>query len=110
MGEYAFDERVTGREEVERFVFDGSLPIERADERGAAGDAGETVDERLVAEFDRVGSAAPRSLDREPETGAGGGHDSFVQRIELRRDARQDAGGHIGTIGIAVQLLIRGFP
>ena len=63
VGEQPFDERVAGREEVDGLVLDRVLAIERADEGRPARDAGQAVDERLVAELDRVGAPAAHLLD-----------------------------------------------
>ncbi len=52
--------------------------------------------------------ATSRSLDREPEPGAGADHNFFVERVELRGNAGEDSGGHVRAIRGAMQLLIRG--
>ena len=65
MRQQSFDQRVTRREEVDGLVLDRVLAIERADEGRPAGDAGQAVDERLVAELDGVGAPAAHLLDAE---------------------------------------------
>ena len=67
MREQPFDERMTRREEVDALVLDRVLAIERADERRPARNAGQAVDDRLVAELDRVGAPAAHLLDRESQ-------------------------------------------
>ena len=44
MSEYAFNERMAGREEVDGLVFDRLLTIERADKGQSAGNTGKAVD------------------------------------------------------------------
>ena len=54
---------MAGGEEVDRLVLDRLLAVERADVARPAGDAGQAVDQRLVAELDREDPLASRVLD-----------------------------------------------
>ena len=62
------DERVAGGEEVDRFVLDGFLAIEGTNKGRSSRYTRETVDERLVAQFDRERATTACMFDAEPQT------------------------------------------
>src|SRR6185436_5035916 len=90
IGEHPLDERVPGREEVDRLIFHGFLAIEGADIRGSTRHAWQAVDEGLAAELDGEDLAAAQVLDAKPEARAGAGDDALGQRVKVRRHARED--------------------
>ena len=57
----------------------------------AARDAGQAVDERLVAELDRVGAPAAHLLDAEAKPRGRVDDDLLHQRVEVRRDAARES-------------------
>src|SRR5205085_7758117 len=102
-------QRMTRGEEIDQLVLDRCLAIERAHERGSAGNAGQAVYERFVAELERVSTSSSRPLNAEPEASADAGHDPLVQCLEVRWDPCQDAGSQIGAVRVAMQLLVGSF-
>ena len=62
MREDAFDKRMAGREEVQRFIFDRFLAIERANVARAGRNSRQAVNERLVAELNREDPPRARAL------------------------------------------------
>ena len=98
-----------GGEEIDGLVFHCLFAIERADVARPAGDSRQTVDQRPVAELDREDPVASRALDGEPQADACRDHDLLVERVELRGDAREDACGHVGSVRVAMELLVGRF-
>ena len=94
---------MAGGEEVEPLVVERLLAVEGAEEARPAGDARQAVHERLVAELDPEDVALVR-LHVKQQPLAGGGHHVLVERVEVGRDAREDRLGHLGPVGLAVQL------
>ena len=103
-----FDELVSGGEEVDRLVLDRLLAIERPHPRRSARYAREAVDERFVAELDRISPTSAPPFAAEPKPAARFQHDALDRLIEIRRHARQDARPHLRTVRIAMELLIGG--
>ena len=93
-----------------RLVLDGLLAVERADEARPAGDAGQAVDERPVAELDREvragrAGARPRIPGR---CRRDHGTSSLSASSSAGTRARMPAASS-GPVGVAMQLLVRGF-
>ena len=107
-GKDPFDERMSGCEEVDRLVVHGFFAIERSNVARSAGHARKIVNERFISQLDRVRSPAARVLDGEPQSGADGYYHVLVQRIEVRRDTREQIGTHIGAVRLTMELLIGG--
>src|SRR5688572_2694293 len=109
MGKDPFHQRMPGGEEVDGFFLYRLLAVERADVARSASDARKTVNQRPAANLNREDPMASRTLDGEPEPGAGRHHDFFVERVELHGYAGEDPRGHVSSIRIAMKHLIRGF-
>src|SRR5262245_587396 len=98
-----------GSKEVDGLSLDRLLAVERAEKAAPARNARQTIDQRLAADFNRERPMASRAFDGESEPGTGPDHDVFVEGVEFRGDAREKCRGHVRSIGIAMELLIRGF-
>src|SRR4029453_6697112 len=88
MGEDALDERVAGGEEIQRLLLDRFPAIERAEEARSALYAGQAVHDGLVPEIQGEDAPPALALHLESDPLAGGHDDVFVERVELRGDAR----------------------
>ena len=109
VGEDAFNQRMARREKVDGLVLDRFLTVERADIARARRNPGQGVHECAIADLDREHAVRPRLRDGEPEANRRRDDHFLVELIEFRREAAQNRRGHSRAIGVAMQLLIRGF-
>ncbi len=104
--EHRFHQRMSRREEVERLPLHRRFAIEGAEPAASGDDAREIIDRRERSELD-VPRLPLGAIDHvEAELPAGFEHHLLVQRLELGRDAREDAGRELGPIAMLVQVLI----